>query len=112
MQLLYVILALFLTTAAIHSPVMAADNTQNVGPEIIKFKMGDLYLVFKHWQHQKWSNKECFNCHKDKEWKIKNWDKETAHQICIPCHDLNKKGPVDCKDCHDISYTSIRKDHP
>jgi hypothetical protein len=108
MKLFPMIFAVLLTTAYIPSHVTAADNTC---PEIIKFKMGDLYLNFKHLEHIKWSNNECFQCHKEKEWKILNWDKETAHQICIPCHDLKRKGPMDCKECHDPSFTSMKKDY-
>ena len=32
--------------------------------------------------------------------KIAGWGKESAHTICIPCHDLDDKGPVECHQCH------------
>jgi hypothetical protein len=111
MKLLPVLFALLLVIAAKPFVTMAADG-QDPGPEFIKFKMGDLYLTFKHWNHQKWSNQECFHCHTSKEWKIKNWDKDVAHQVCIPCHDEGKKGPVDCKDCHGPPYTSMLEKKP
>lgn len=112
MKLFPLLFAAFIATVGMPSAIMAADTPQGAGPEIIKLKMGDLHLIFKHWQHQKWSNQECFHCHTDKEWKIKNWDKDVAHQICIPCHDQLKKGPVDCKECHGPPYTSMQKDRP
>ncbi|KAB0665687.1 hypothetical protein F6V25_08180 [Oryzomonas japonica] len=112
MKKLTVVLAVVLATAGTPAALVAADAPQNAGPEIIKLKMGDLYLIFKHWRHQKWSNRECLRCHTAQEWKIKNWDKEVAHQICIPCHDQGKKGPVDCKECHGPTYTSMKKDAP
>jgi len=80
--------------------VLAAESTPNPGPEIIKLKMGDKTLDFQHRKHQIANNNECFHCHKAQEWKIKKWDKEVAHQVCIACHDLNDKGPVECKGCH------------
>jgi hypothetical protein len=80
--------------------LLAAETPQNVGPEIIKLKMGEKTLSFQHRKHQLSNNNECFHCHKPQEWKIKKWDKEVAHQICIACHDLNDKGPVECKGCH------------
>jgi predicted CXXCH cytochrome family protein len=80
--------------------VMAAETPQNVGPDIIKLKMGNKILNFQHQKHQRYTNNECFHCHKPQEWKIKKWDKEVAHQICISCHDLDDKGPVECNGCH------------
>ena len=112
MKLLPVLFAALLATVEMPSAAMSADSAQNAGPEIIKLKMGDLFLNFKHWSHQKWSNHECFHCHASQEWKISNWDKDVSHQICIPCHDQAKKGPVDCKECHGLPYTSMRKDYP
>jgi len=109
MKLHPVYFVLFLVAVAMSSTAMAEDLTQDAGPEIIKLKMGDLYLIFKHWNHQKWSNHECFHCHASQEWKIKKWDKDVAHLICIPCHDQGKKGPVDCKDCHGPPYAISAK---
>lgn len=80
--------------------VHAADTPQNPGPAVIELKMGTKTLPFQHRKHQQRNNSECFHCHKPQEWKIKEWDKEVAHQICISCHDLNEKGPVECKGCH------------
>jgi cytochrome c553 len=113
MKLLSVLLLVsLLVTVGIPSALMAADNTQDLGPEIIKFKMGDLYLPFQHWKHQKLQNSKCFYCHSVQEWKIEAWGKEVAHQMCISCHERNDKGPVNCKECHNTSYTSMQKDHP
>ena len=80
--------------------VIAAETPQNAGPDIIKLKMGDKTLNFQHQKHQRYTNNECFHCHKPQEWKIKKWDKEVAHQVCISCHDLDDKGPVECNGCH------------
>lgn len=100
MKLTSSLLALFLATVGIPFVIFAAETPENVGPDIIKLKMGDKTLNFQHWKHQKLNNNECFHCHKNQEWKIKKWDKEVAHQVCIACHDLNDKGPVECKECH------------
>lgn len=91
-----------LVMAAVGMPfaVFSAEIPDNIGPDTIKLKMGEKTLSFKHWKHQKINNNECFHCHKPQEWKIKKWDKEVAHEICIACHDLNDKGPVECKECH------------
>ena len=78
-------------------PAMAAQNT---GPEVINLKMGVMILAFQHRKHQKDLNNECFHCHANESGKIENWGKETAHKICISCHDLYDKGPVECHQCH------------
>jgi len=109
MNLHRVFFVLLLVTVAMPFAAMAADSAQGAGPEIIKLKMGDLYLNFKHWNHQTWSNHECFQCHASQEWKIKKWDKDAAHLICISCHDQVKKGPVECKDCHGTPYSTMQK---
>ena len=79
----------------------------NPGPEVIRLKMGDLVLPFKHWKHQKQLDSECFYCHATTGavGKIEDWSKDTAHTICISCHELNNKGPVKCKECHDTVYS-------
>lgn len=79
--------------------VMAA-NPENPGPKIIKLKMGKGIIEFNHYKHQKVTNNKCWECHEKQSGKIENWSKSTAHQLCIPCHDLNEKGPVSCKGCH------------
>lgn len=79
---------------------LAADAPENIGPEVITLKMGANPLIFQHRKHQSYNNSECFHCHKPQEWKIKKWDKEVAHEVCIACHDINDKGPVECKGCH------------
>ena len=77
-----------------------AESPVKSGPEIISLKMGANNLTFKHRVHQKNLNNECWNCHKTENGKIDNWSKDTAHTLCIPCHDLEGKGPVECKQCH------------
>jgi len=108
MKLLSLLLVSFLATIVIPSANLAEDTAQDVGPEIIRLKMDGIYLHFKHWKHQRLTNIECSNCHTPQEWKIKKWDMEVAHQMCISCHDMYKKGPVGCKDCHSTEYTSIQ----
>jgi hypothetical protein len=100
MKLTSSLIILFLAIVGIPFIVSAAEIPDYIGPEIIKIKMGDNTLNFYHRKHQKRNNNECFHCHKPQEWKIKKWDKEVAHEICIACHDLNDKGPVECKECH------------
>lgn len=100
MRLTSSLLAALLVIIGLPLAVLAAETPENVGPAIIKLKMGDKTMEFHHLKHQSLNNSECFHCHKPQEWKIKQWDKEVAHQICISCHDLNEKGPVECKGCH------------
>jgi len=80
--------------------ILAVETPPNSGPAVIELKMGNMHLPFQHLKHQKSNNSECSHCHKPREWKIKEWNKEVAHQLCISCHDLNEKGPVECKECH------------
>lgn len=79
----------------------AADLPKDRGPEVIDFKMGVMVLPFQHRMHQERLHNECYHCHgKSPSWKIANWGKEAAHTICIACHDLEDKGPVECRQCH------------
>ena len=78
----------------------------NKGREVINVKMGDMELPFQHWKHQSSLNNECYHCHNTKIGKIDGWSKETAHQICIPCHELEDKGPVTCLQCHPKKKTN------
>jgi predicted CXXCH cytochrome family protein len=80
--------------------VVLAETVKNPGPEIITFKMGVLQLPFQHWKHQKLAKGDCLQCHDKQGDKIKGWGKDFAHKICIPCHDLDSKGPVLCHECH------------
>jgi len=82
------------------SNIFAVETPPNAGPAVIELKMGNMRLPFQHLKHQKLNNNECFHCHKPQDRKIKGWAKEVAHQSCISCHDLNDKGPVECKACH------------
>ncbi len=82
------------------SALFAADQS-TMGPEIIRFKMGDLTLPFRHWLHQKKiKGQNCRTCHRDKIGKIPGWSQDKAHTLCIPCHDAMNKGPLECKYCH------------
>jgi len=94
------LLAAFLVIIGMSFAIQAADTPQDIGPDIINIKMGKTSLNFSHRKHQTLNNNECFHCHKPQEWKIKKWNKEVAHEICIACHDLNDQGPVECKGCH------------
>ena len=82
-----------------------AETPADHGQEIIKLKMGDLVLPFSHWRHQKILNDECTACHATKVGRIDGWSKETAHTLCISCHDSRRKGPVECQECHNIVYS-------
>lgn len=90
-----VAVAVFLCTADLH-----ADQPVKLGPSIIKLKMGEKTLEFTHLKHQQLTKNQCWECHDKSNGKIKNWSQTTAHKLCIPCHDLNEKGPVACKSCH------------
>lgn len=94
-----VLVLLTLLVAAIFSTALA-QATPDKGREIINIKMGDSQLPFGHWKHQKTLNSECFHCHASKIGKIDDWNKETAHKVCIACHELEDKGPVTCRQCH------------
>lgn len=100
MRLTISLFAAFVMIVGVPLAILAVETPPNAGPDMIKLKMGDKTLNFQHKKHQDSTNNECFHCHKPQEWKIKKWDKEVAHQICISCHDLNDKGPVECKGCH------------
>lgn len=89
--------AVLLTTVMVSSTVHAAA-AKGAGPESIAMKT--LSVPFPHWKHQVTNGSECFHCHNADGGKIKGWGKEAAHELCIPCHDLNDKGPVECKQCH------------
>jgi hypothetical protein len=85
---------------AANSSAVGAQTIEKNGREIIKLKMGDSTLSLDHWKHQRTLNNECFHCHSTQVGKISDWNKETAHKVCIACHDLEEKGPVTCKQCH------------
>ncbi|PKN16251.1 MAG: cytochrome C [Deltaproteobacteria bacterium HGW-Deltaproteobacteria-23] len=95
---LFVLLALILSF--VFTATVMAAKPENPGPKIIKLKMGKETIQFTHHKHQKVTNNQCWECHDKKSGKISNWNEATAHKICIPCHDLNEKGPVSCKGCH------------
>ena len=96
-----VVLMLALLAISGGSATVLADPPKNGGPEVIDFKMGVMVLPFTHRKHQTVLNNECFHCHgKRGAGKIDGWGKEAAHTICIPCHDLEEKGPTECKQCH------------
>jgi predicted CXXCH cytochrome family protein len=96
-------LCMVMVTAAaflILSSESHAEEPKKRGPRIINLKMGDNELVFNHEKHQKMVKSACWECHDKKSGKIENWGEAIAHKLCIPCHDLNEKGPVKCKGCH------------
>ncbi|HEY5513969.1 MAG TPA: cytochrome c3 family protein [Geomonas sp.] len=94
-----VLMLVLLSMVAVSSAAFA-EAPKDKGPEVIRLKMGDMELPFKHWKHQKATNNECFHCHNTKIGKIDNWGKDTAHKVCIACHELEDKGPVSCRQCH------------
>jgi cytochrome c553 len=104
-----VVLLLSLVGASV---CISAEIPANLGPEIIKLKMGDLVLPFKHRAHQVKLNNECYHCHATKIGKIDNWGKDTAHDLCISCHEIDDKGPVECKQCHNKVYSKSDKAAP
>ena len=82
------------------STSLFAAEPENPGPKIIKLKMGKKTVDFTHQKHQQLTNNQCWECHDKTTGKITNWGEATAHKLCIPCHDLNEKGPIKCKGCH------------
>lgn len=93
-------LAFIFAFAMVTSSLVHADEPKNIGPEVINLKMGVMQLPFQHRKHQKAQKDECFHCHKADRYKIDEWSKKVAHELCISCHDLNENGPVECKGCH------------
>jgi predicted CXXCH cytochrome family protein len=79
---------------------LQAAQPEKKGPTTIKLQMGSKTLVFSHQKHQTLTNNQCWECHDKSVGKIDNWGEATAHKLCIPCHDLNEKGPISCKSCH------------
>jgi predicted CXXCH cytochrome family protein len=98
--------AVFFVSLTCGAVAVSAESPTNKGPEIIKFKMGDLLLPFTHWKHQKIVKDECLRCHTTNTGKIVNWNKETAHTLCITCHEKEDKGPVRCEQCHKDFYSN------
>jgi len=96
----YLVILLLLSLSLLVTSSVIAASPENNGPEIIKLKMGDKTIEFPHRKHQVVTENKCWECHADKKGKIENWSEATAHRLCIPCHDLNEKGPVSCKGCH------------
>jgi predicted CXXCH cytochrome family protein len=86
--------------------VALADAPKDLGRDVIVLKMGVMELRFQHWKHQARTKGDCFSCHKTRIGVIDGWGKDTAHKICIPCHDLENKGPVQCHECHGPKTTS------
>lgn len=95
-----ILLLTALLSSSIAYSTAHADARKGAGPDVINLKMGVVQLPFQHWKHQASNGSECSHCHKGEGGKIEGWGKETAHTLCIPCHDLNDKGPVECKQCH------------
>ena len=95
-----VILSVMLLITCFSSVPAFSAAEPNPGPEVINLKNGTTPLPFSHRKHQKLQSSECFHCHKADKWKIDNWGKEVAHEMCISCHDLNDKGPIKCESCH------------
>lgn len=81
-------------------PFVQAAPAKDPGPEFINLKNGPEPLRFSHRKHQELQGSDCSQCHYPDKWTIDDWGKETAHAMCISCHDLNEKGPVKCGDCH------------
>jgi hypothetical protein len=94
------ILVLLTLSLVAGSGYAMAEEPKDRGPEVVRLKMKDLELPFQHWKHQKGLNDECFHCHSKTLGKIENWGRDTAHNLCISCHELEDKGPVYCRECH------------
>ena len=82
------------------SSIAATEVPQNRGREFVEFKPGIMILPFNHWKHQAFAHNDCFSCHKTKIGKVDDWGKKVAHKTCIPCHELENKGPAKCGECH------------
>ena len=96
----FVLLSIALLPICVVSSAALADAPKNLGPEVINLKMGVMVLPFSHGKHARELKNDCLHCHTKKIGKIEGWGKDTAHRICIPCHDLEEKGPVECHQCH------------
>lgn len=96
----FIVFSSTLLLSLLFSTLVMAAPPENRGPQVIKLKMGKKTIEFTHHKHQKVTKDQCWECHDKKVGKIDNWNESTAHRLCIPCHDLNEKGPVSCKGCH------------
>lgn len=93
-------LIILVVSVVINASLVFAAPPDNKGPKTINLKMGSKVIKFSHQKHQQLTNNQCWECHDKKLGKIDNWSEATAHKLCIPCHDLNEKGPIKCKECH------------
>ena len=98
----YTMLTVLLLSLFGVSVSVIAETPTNTGPELIILNMGDRELPFKHRNHQEIVNNECQQCHASKIGKIDDWNKGTAHMLCITCHELKDKGPTECRECHTV----------
>ena len=72
----------------VSSDILAEDQSAS-GPEVIKFKMGDITLPFKHWQHQKKTkSNSCLVCHPNNIDKIPEWSKTRRMLSAYPAMKL------------------------
>jgi len=108
MSLVITIIFTLILSSSISFAAEKSDPSKDRGPEFINLKMGVMELKFQHWKHQTSLHNDCFNCHKTKIGVIDGWSKDVAHKVCIPCHDLENKGPVLCQECHKKG-TSLQK---
>jgi opacity protein-like surface antigen len=65
--------------------------------DVMELKKG---VSFAHKTHAE-ALKDCKKCHEKAEGgKIENFGKDFAHKQCKECHNEMKKGPTNCKGCH------------
>jgi hypothetical protein len=91
---------IMLALSLIVSQGIAQDTPTKDAPDVIQLKMGKGSTSFQHKNHQIKMKNECYHCHKTKTGIIDNWSEESAHVLCIACHDLYDNGPLECKGCH------------
>ena len=76
------------------SPLLAVESSVIVLPS----KNGKVAL--NHLKHQK-VNKGCRACHQnDVGGPIKELNMNWAHKKCMGCHDTLRRGPHECRECH------------
>jgi hypothetical protein len=98
-----------LTFCANCSSVLAHPLEKDI-PNTIDLKMGARTLRFEHKKHIKSLDNVCVYCHLTVKGKIDGGiGKDTARILCIPCHDEEPALDTDCKDCHNVSATSVQR---
>ncbi len=96
----YLICAVSISLSMLATTVFSATQP-DPGPGVIDLRNGSKVLVFPHRNHQSLYRGKCHVCHTPDGFKMQNWGKEIAHDLCITCHAQKSHGPSQCVECHE-----------